>query len=185
MNTTLTNKTQTGYACPVAGKIQQYGFCSSLKRWTMTTTVFALVVFLSVYFAPVGRDSQEASGLAVSFSRSANLIVSPSLRFAAQRGFTPTKRSTAMNTPATAAPSADQPATSSHPAIDLECTLHDHRAKLTFLSEMFSLPLAYGLDQDLSKFAIDGLSCMLFELRDEANDIHWLNLQLAQEAANA
>ena len=154
-NTTLTNKTQMGYAIPVAGKIQQYGFESLFCRWMKTTFVFALVV-LFVYHAPIGRDSQEAFGLAVAYKRSLNLIVSPFLRLRAQAGLT-LVGVTAMSTPATAAPNADQPATSEYPAIDLECTLHDHRAKLTFLSEMFSLPLAHGLDQDLSKFAIDAL----------------------------
>lgn len=176
--TTLTIKTQMSYAIPVAGKIQQYGFCSSLKRWTMTTTVFTLVVFLSVYHAPFGRDSQGASRLAVSFSRSANLIVSPSLRFAAQRGLNPTKRSTAMSK-ITAVPTPNPAQSPEEPCLyDLEVLLSEHRDKLAFLADTFSQPISPAASWELSQQGQDGLYYILRDLRDSAEKMDQINIAL-------
>ncbi|OQY20101.1 MAG: hypothetical protein B6I36_02335 [Desulfobacteraceae bacterium 4572_35.1] len=158
MKTSLTNKIAQGYACPVAGKIQQYGFSSSLRRWIITTTVFALVVFLSVYFAPFGRGSQGAFGLAASYARSTNLIISPFLRLVAQKGLIPSMGAHIMCSP--------------HPQINdsrPQDSLDDVSHKLAFLHDALTQPIAVNEEFRLSEHGQIGLALIMWETRQLLN----------------
>ena len=114
---------------------------------------------MSIYHAFIGRGSQGAFRLAVSFMRSSNLIISPFLRLEAQERATLNKGAqNTMNTPTTRTPAP----------LDTELALIHHRSRLIFLHAATDALADMNGTFNINREAVYGLSLILSDLAHDA-----------------